>query len=445
MKRLFLICVFFLLYNAILYSQTGWFQQNSGTSLSLQSVFFINDLTGFTAGGFTIFKTTNGGTTWIPKILPDTTSIYSVRFLNLSTGYACGGRYMNPYESRQHIFKTTNAGENWTLIYTGYGLMTSVNYYSVYPAESFVYVAAGGTDAMNTVGGIILSTNNGTNFINSSPEYGLSMEKLSFLNSQTGWACGTAGTDVPAFQRKIFKTTNGGTNWMLSYRDSAFNQGFPSGRMQMSFANSSNGFTAYYRNNVTKFGRTSNGGSTWDTLTIPFNKNNSLFFIDANTGWIGGNYYSDSIIIIRTTNAGNNWHWQKKTGQSTIINAIYFINNLTGWAVGMNGFIYKTITGGVTGISPVSGEVPSGYSLGQNYPNPFNSSSKFKVQNSKLEHIKITVYDINGKEVQTLVNEELQPGNYEVTFDGSGLNSGVYFYQMTAGSYRETRKMVLVK
>ena len=66
-------------------------------------------MTGYAAGGFTVFKTTNGGTTWAPKIMPDTTSLFSIRFLNLTTGYACGGRYMNQYESRQHVFKTTNA------------------------------------------------------------------------------------------------------------------------------------------------------------------------------------------------------------------------------------------------------------------------------------------------------------------------------------------------
>jgi hypothetical protein len=109
----------------------------------------------------------------------------------------------------------------------------------------------------------------------------------------------------------------------------------------------------------------------------------------------------------------------------------------------VNGVLYGDTL--LTGINRISSEVPSSYSLSQNYPNPFNNSSKFKVQNSKLEHLKITVYDINGKEVQTLVNEVLQPGSYEIMFDGDGLNSGVYFYQLTAGNYRETRRMALIK
>jgi hypothetical protein len=97
------------------------------------------------------------------------------------------------------------------------------------------------------------------------------------------------------------------------------------------------------------------------------------------------------------------------------------------------------------GIKNVSAEIPSSFSLGQNYPNPFNNTSNLKFEIANLNDVKVLVYDITGRLIQTLVNEELQPGSYEVTFDGTGLNSGVYFYQLTAGGYRETRKMVLVK
>jgi photosystem II stability/assembly factor-like uncharacterized protein len=97
------------------------------------------------------------------------------------------------------------------------------------------------------------------------------------------------------------------------------------------------------------------------------------------------------------------------------------------------------------GIKQVSTEIPANYSLGLNYPNPFNNTSNLKFEIANLEDVKLVVYDIMGREVQTIVNERLQPGSYEVTFDGSGLNSGVYFYQLIAGSYRETRRLVFIK
>lgn len=99
-------------------------------------------------------------------------------------------------------------------------------------------------------------------------------------------------------------------------------------------------------------------------------------------------------------------------------------------------------------------ETAGSYALYQNYPNPFNPTTviKFSVPYSEgsgfsrgVGLVNLKVYEITGREVQTLVNETLQPGSYEVTFDGSGLNSGVYFYQLTTGNFIETRKMILIK
>jgi len=98
-----------------------------------------------------------------------------------------------------------------------------------------------------------------------------------------------------------------------------------------------------------------------------------------------------------------------------------------------------------TGIKQVSSNIPSEYKLFQNYPNPFNSSSKIKIQNAKLGNVKLIVYDIIGREVETLVNESLHPGTYEVTFDGSYLNSGVYFYRIITESFSDTKRMLMIK
>ena len=100
--------------------------------------------------------------------------------------------------------------------------------------------------------------------------------------------------------------------------------------------------------------------------------------------------------------------------------------------------------------------------MSQNYPNPFNPSTKIKFDVSKFPSgrrsavaegvpagrggfVTLKVYDALGREVQTLVNETLQPGTYETTFDGSNLNSGVYFYKLTSGDFSETKKMLLIK
>lgn len=97
------------------------------------------------------------------------------------------------------------------------------------------------------------------------------------------------------------------------------------------------------------------------------------------------------------------------------------------------------------GIQNISTSVPDKFELQQNYPNPFNpiTNIKFKIKNSGLVLLK--VYDAIGKEISTLVNENLNAGEYEARFDGSLLNSGVYFYKISSGEFEQVRKMILVK
>jgi len=103
---------------------------------------------------------------------------------------------------------------------------------------------------------------------------------------------------------------------------------------------------------------------------------------------------------------------------------------------------------GLTGIQNAGGVVPQQYSLAQNYPNPFNPSTKIRfsipagIANTP---VKLTVYDILGSEVATLVNSNLNPGNYEINWDAANYSSGVYFYKLTSGEYSKTNKMTLVK
>ena len=87
----------------------------------------------------------------------------------------------------------------------------------------------------------------------------------------------------------------------------------------------------------------------------------------------------------------------------------------------------------------------SGYLLTQNYPNPFNPVTKIIYSLPKQDFVTLKVYDMLGKVIATLVNEEKSAGIYEVEFDGSNLSSGVYFYEIQAGNFFETKKLMLLK
>ncbi|MBE2218227.1 MAG: T9SS type A sorting domain-containing protein [Ignavibacteria bacterium] len=98
-------------------------------------------------------------------------------------------------------------------------------------------------------------------------------------------------------------------------------------------------------------------------------------------------------------------------------------------------------------VDPISTFVPSKYQLYQNYPNPFNPATKIKfdISGSSAAQTSLSVYDITGKEISLLVNADLKPGSYEISFDASGLSSGVYFYKISTGSFTDVKKMVLLK
>ncbi len=101
----------------------------------------------------------------------------------------------------------------------------------------------------------------------------------------------------------------------------------------------------------------------------------------------------------------------------------------------------------MTGVSgqAQAGFLPTAFSLGQNYPNPFNPSTDIEYQIPKQAYVTLKVYNLLGQEVATIVDEHKQPGVYHVRWDASRLPSGIYFYKLNAGDFRQTKRMVLVK
>ena len=95
--------------------------------------------------------------------------------------------------------------------------------------------------------------------------------------------------------------------------------------------------------------------------------------------------------------------------------------------------------------APTAITKPVSFELSQNYPNPFNPSTVISYQLSVNSHVKLSIYNVLGIEVRTLVNEEKSVGNYEVKFDANELSSGIYFYKMQAGEFMQSKKMLLTK
>jgi len=114
----------------------------------------------------------------------------------------------------------------------------------------------------------------------------------------------------------------------------------------------------------------------------------------------------------------------------------------------INGIVYGDTN--LVNIEQISSEIPNGFFLYQNFPNPFNPTTKINfdiTSNVKGEtsKVKLVVYNAIGKEISTLVNQQLSAGSYSVEFDASNYPSGIYYYRLEAGDFSEVRKMILVK
>ena len=120
------------------------------------------------------------------------------------------------------------------------------------------------------------------------------------------------------------------------------------------------------------------------------------------------------------------------------------LNDRVGWAVGGTNRIYKTTNGGVTWIDHENSS-PLVFSLAQNFPNPFNPVTVINYQLAENNRVTVKVYDLLGREVAMLVNEEKPAGSYTVQWDATPFASGVYFYSLNSGTFFETKKLLLMR
>jgi hypothetical protein len=252
-----------------------------------------------------------------------------------------------------------------------------------------------------------------------------------FVPSGTGFVVGSSGT--------IRCTTNGGTNWISQI------SGTNNSLLDVRFSNISdvNNLYAIGMNGIIL--KTTNTGTNWNPLVSgTTNDLYEIHFTYTSVGYTVG----QGGTILHTTNSGVNWV-HLVSGTNRDLHSVYFPVPNTGYAVGSNGTILKT-TSGYVSINPSGSPVPDKFCLFQNYPNPFNPITKIKFAvpvYSKVEspYVRLIIYDMLGKEAAVLINQMLQPGTYEVEWDGMNFTSGIYSYRLTSGDFTEVKKMVLIK
>jgi photosystem II stability/assembly factor-like uncharacterized protein len=296
-------------------AQPNWITLNSGSNAPFYSVFFNNPDTGYAVAGGggvagIIYKTTNGGLNWTEQTNSALHDLHSVYFTNTDIGYVAG--------DAGTILKTINGGMNWTLQTSG----TTNNLYSVYFVQADTGYVVGNT-------GIILkTTNGGTNWTLQTSNTTNLLYSVYFLNANNGYAVGDLGT--------ILKTTDGGINW------STQNSGSSSYYLHsVYFTNANIGYATGMNNSMAMATilKTTNGGLNWSAQNFNASQINSMFFINADTAYAVSSLAGTSKIL-KTTDGGTNWNVQS-SGISNDLNSVYFTDANTGYIVGNNGLILK--------------------------------------------------------------------------------------------------------
>ncbi|MDD5360918.1 MAG: T9SS type A sorting domain-containing protein [Ignavibacteria bacterium] len=416
-KFLFVFVAIFI--SSISFSQSSW--QVVTVSLPgfwLEAIQMTSANTGYacgcypniSSGGF--MKTTNGGLNWQFTYKPSH-NVDDISFLNDLTGYAIEYTTIPGYY-HGGIYKTTDGAVSWVC----QDSVENGNFFKIKFYDLNTGLVAG------KYGSAYFTSNGGVNWLN------VNSGSNGWMEPQTIW-CLDANTWLVGDGQLLNKTTNRGVNWII-------NDSVPASSIY--FFNNSTGITTGGNGCIYK---TTNSGGNWIRINNSLNGwLLSLIFTDQNTGYCcryGSPY------IYKTTDGGYNWT-EQLIYPNNILSALHFLNNNTGFAAGSSGRIFKTTNGGSVFVSNISGEVPDKFDLGQNYPNPFNQSSIINLQCSMKGMVTLKVFDISGREVQSLVNETLSPGTYQVRFDGSGLSSGIYYYKLTVDNKPiAIKKMVMIK
>lgn len=162
----------------------------------------------------------------------------------------------------------------------------------------------------------------------------------------------------------------------------------------------------------------------YDWLTVAYTNTGSLYWSKTEAGTAGSNDFASFVVAVDSQR-------------------VYVTGSANFSATGIAFFTVRYSV--CTGIEPISNVVPQKFGLNQNYPNPFNPTTSIRFDVPKASFVKITVYDISGRELEVLAAENVMPGEYEVDWNASAYSSGVYFYSISTDDFVQTKKMILTK
>ena len=363
-------------------------------------------------------QSTNGGTDWRPVVTIQSNT--SIAIYNPSI--AVSGAYV--YLSWQSKFSSaeafisfrasSNYGSQWnTLNQLTVGDFMRVP--AVCADGSKVYVIFPDDSYDHPELSLMRSTNGGASFLSKqriTDNTGASLDPSAACSGDTvfvTWIDNTTGTYQVYFKRSL----NSGQTWQIDHKLTNSETSVQSPNICASGPNVHLVWSGNYGSEVEIFYlRGLYGGNAWQQISM---------ITDTEFG-----SFDPSIAV-----SGN------------ALNVLWTDHTPTHYDI----FYKKNPTGNAIGITQLGMEIPISFELHQNYPNPFNPYTKirFEIPVGGNDPVQLKIFDMLGREVRTLVNENLKPGIYEAEFNAAELPSGVYFYQISCGKFIDTKKMILVK
>ncbi len=401
----------------------NWIKDTIGLG-ALNSIHFVDQNTGWVAGIDRAFghlgKTTDGGTNWINLGLSG--FLRSVFFIDQNTGWVIGGE---PWESS--ILRTTDGGSSW--ITKTFSPFFPRSIYFIDPNIGW----AAGNENFTNFGLIYKTTDGGENWVNQSVGIYNYLYAIYFVDENIGWAIGSDGI--------ILNTTDGGENWISQ------SSGTTNDLYSIHFIDENTGWVVGENGTILK---TTNGGIIPVELTS-FTVIAQSDYVELK--WTTATETNNSGFEVQRKLDSNEWNrigFVEGHGTITELQDYNFIDDISN--IKAASFFYRLKQVDYDGSFEYSDEIevmksntPEEYSLSQNYPNPFNPSTTISWQSPVGSRQTLEVYDLLGKEIQTLVDEYKPAGRYDIVFDATNLSGGVYFYRLQAGSFIETKKMILLR
>jgi photosystem II stability/assembly factor-like uncharacterized protein len=418
----------------------------AANSSRINDIFFLNPSLGYVVNGIGhIHRTTDGGVTWTRQLNKGTfTHFRSVGFFDSLNGYAgaLGWGDVNNTNAKDSVilYKTTNGGTNWipepqltsSSIERGFCGMHVFNDSIIYavgrvrgPAWFYKTTDRGATWTAKDMNGVTAG-----------------LIDVRFFTKDSGLIVGLTDTTHTASRAIILSTADAGETWDTVYVTSRTNEW----AWKITFPSRNVGYVSLQRNgNVAPVYilKTTDGGKTWTdklfSTTGYFVQ--GIGFLNDSVGFAGGTSLKPKM----TTNGGETWD-TVTIGNS--LNRFRTINDTLMYVSGAG--VWKYSPGSILGIDRKGVPIPAKYALQQNYPNPFNPQTTIEFTIPEDGFTTISIYDIGGQWVRTLYSDHASKGSFKVSWNGriesdEEAASGTYFYRLHTKNFSETKKMILIR